>query len=275
MQVPPTPGRSIRPVVLAVCGLLLAIVASVLAWWMLDRAGNRQSPRQRTQLGAHALVGQLDTRADAIARTPGLDTARRGSSFLVFAGGFASNDAIPTDTYGNRWSLLKPPEVYRGYDGRFDLRAYLVLDAKGGPGDVVEMAKPGEPKGELTLVMVEARNAGRLVDVARTYPEPGFRLTSGTVTTDGPALLVASWWGDGGHTRHYAQPGDGFQVIQRFTKLPDSAVQAVVAVREVETAGTYRVHWYNAPRQGAILWLLAFAPEDKTRPAKARAPAPE
>lgn len=249
-----------RTAVLVVCGLLLAIGASVPAWWMLDRAGRAQPTHPRTQLGAHALLGQLDTRADAIARTPGLDTARTGSSLLVFAGGFASNDAIPTDTYGNRWAMLKPPEVYRGYGGRFDLRAYLALDAKGGGAHVVEMTKPGEPKGELTLVVVEARDAGRLVDAARTYPQPGFRLASGTVTTDGPALLVAAWWGDGGHTRHYAEPGDGFKVVERFTRLPDSAVQAVVAVREVDKAGTYRVVWYNAPRQGAILWLLAFAP---------------
>ena len=39
---------------------------------------------------------------------------------------------------------------------------------------------------------------------------------------------------------------------------PNSAVQCVVAVREVMTAGTYNVTWTETPDQGAPLWLFAF-----------------
>lgn len=252
MQTRPTSGRHrVRALVVAV-----ALVMIALAVYFAGRSPG-------SMLGAHALVGQLDMHAESVARTPPLDTARTGSALLMFVGGYSSNDAVPTDTYRNRWQPLAPAELYRGYDGRFDLHTYLAPAAKGGPGHVFQIDKPGVPTGELTLVALEVRNAGRLIAATHTYPAAGYRISSGTVTTDGPALLVATWWGDGRGTRHYAQPDNGFRVIERFTRLPDSAVQAEVAVRHVDRAGTYRVNWYNVPRQGAILWLLAFAPRAK------------
>lgn len=222
-------------------------------------AGQAQLASQgKVALGAHVLVGQEDTRADPVA-TATLDTAAQGSSFVAFVAGFASNDAPPRDGYGNAWRPLAEPVPYRGYDGRFEVRPYLALQGRGGPGHAFRVDKPGNPAGELTLVVVEVRNAGRLVDVAQNYPRPGLRLASGTVTTDGPALLVAFWWGDAKGLRHVAIPGDGFRRIEDFTRLPPrSAVQAVVAVRRVEEAGSYQVTWNTLPRQGAALWLLAF-----------------
>lgn len=223
-------------------------------------------------LGAHALVGQEDRVAAVLARTPALDTAATGSSLLAFVAGYAANDAAPSDNRRSAWRRLAPADAYRGYQGRFDLGAYLASDVRGGTGHVVEVAKPGVPAGELTLVVVEARNAGRLVGAVHSYPQPGLRLTSAAIATDGPALLLALWWGDGDGLRHHVAPGAGFRVIERFTRLPPhSAVQAVVAVREVPRAGSYRVDWYNAPRQGAILWLLAFAPAGA--PAQVQPPA--
>lgn len=233
----------------------------------IDAEQARIAREGRVALGAHALVGQEDTKADPVA-TATLDTAAQGSSFVAFVAGFASNDAPPEDSHRNAWRLLGTPVPYRGYDGRFDVRPYLALDGRGGSGHGFRVDKPGEPAGELTLVVVEARNAGRLVDVARNYPGPGVRLASGTVTTDGPALLVAFWWGDARGLRHVAIPGDGFRRIEEFTRLPpNSAVQAAVAVRRVEQAGRYRVTWNTLPAQGAMLWLFAFAAADAQPPA--------
>ncbi len=91
------------------------------------------------------------------------------------------------------------------------------------------------------------------------YPQSGETLTSGNVTTTGPAMLVAFWWGDGGIREMTAVPNNGFVVIESFLHLPGSSgVQAAVAVRQVDTAGTYSVTWTGQPDQGAILWLLAF-----------------
>ena len=92
------------------------------------------------------------------------------------------------------------------------------------------------------------------------YAPAGTSLSSGTVTTNGPAVLVAFWWGDGLGLRHTAVPDSGFEVIESFTDLPpNSGVQCVVAVREVEKAGSYSLRWATLPAQGAPLWLLAFA----------------
>ena len=246
---------------MAACVLLAVVGVAVFA--QVSRAP--AIDQTRSYLGAHALVGQEDRVAEAVAHTPALAT-EDGSTLLAFVGSFTSNDAVPSDNLGNRWRPLQAPELYRGYDGRFSLGAWLARDIKGGHAQVISVEKPGVPAGELTLVALELRNAGRLVDSSRTYPDAGLQLRSGTVTTDGPALLVAAWWGDGMGLRHFAEPGDGFDVVERFTRLPpNSAVQAVVATRQVDKAGTYSVDWYNAPSQGAILWLLAFAPERNGR----------
>jgi hypothetical protein len=84
-------------------------------------------------------------------------------------------------------------------------------------------------------------------------------MTSGRVTTTGPAVLVAMWWGDGGVKRMTAVPNNGFAVIDSFLKLPDnSGVQCAVAFKQVSAAGSYDVSWTGVPVQGAILWLFAF-----------------
>ena len=256
MDHPPSanrPGKALRNLA-AVVGV--AAVIGAVAWnWPRLRA-KPGAPR----LGAHALVGQEDQRADAVAVTPPLDVAAHGSSLLAFVAGYRTNDAAPTDSAGNQWRLLGAPEAYRGYDGRFDMRAYVAEQARGAHDLRVSVHKPGEPRGELTLVAVEARDAARLVGIARSYPQAALRQVSDSVTTTGPALLVALWWGDAKGLEHRVLPGSGFRVIEDFTRLPpNSAVQAVVAVREVDHAGTWRASWYAWPRQGAVLWLLAFA----------------
>ena len=213
----------------------------------------------RATLGVHTIVGQEDGRADVVARTRPLVSEAHGSAFLAFNAGYVSNAAEPVDNMGNTWKLFGERVVYAGYEGKFDVKCYLVMNGKGGPAQRVEIEKPGVPAGELTLPVVEIRNAGRLVDSAYTYAPADKRLASGTVQTEGPAVLVAFWWGDGFGLRHDAVPDNGFEVIERFTELPPgSAVQCVVAVREVESAGSYSVNWTTTPAQGAPLWLFSF-----------------
>lgn len=95
--------------------------------------------------------------------------------------------------------------------------------------------------------------------VAVNYPDSGSMLTSASVTTTWPATLLAFWFGDQSGLHHSAVPNNGFQIIENFVDLPpNSAVQCVVAARQVTAAGTYNVSWANSPQQGAPLWLLAF-----------------
>jgi hypothetical protein len=249
-------------IMLVVC-LLTVPILDALAW----RPNSARTGLSPTTLGAHALVGQEDGRFNPEVSTPPLNTAESGSSLIVFIAGYAGNDAAPVDSYGNLWHPQGPPVFYRGYHDRFNICAYLALQAHGGRDHRVWQAKQSHPEGEAPLIAIEARNAGRLVDATQVYPQAGLRMTSGSVTTDGPALLVALWFGDGNALQHEVVPTDGFHVIEQFTTLPpNSAVQAVTAVREVDRAGTYQVHWYAAPRQGAVLWLLAFAPSGSVTP---------
>ena len=140
-----------------------------------------------------------------------------------------------------------------------------------------------QPNHRLYIPFVEIIHAGKLQDVAQNYPTPGVTaraanklsrawqgvvggsdttrttLNSGTVTTTGPATLVAVWLGEAYIYNMSAVPGDGFKAIDSYLHLPpNSGVQAAVAVKQVDKAGTYSVTWNGSPAQGAILWLFAF-----------------
>ncbi len=85
----------------------------------------------------------------------------------------------------------------------------------------------------------------------------GRPLTSPAVTTTGPALLVAWWWGDADvRADKTAIPDNGFAVVDAIL-LEGALVQCAVAVKQVELAGTYLVTWAATPLQGAQLWIAA------------------
>lgn len=209
-------------------------------------------------LGAHVFVGQPEGLGVNPAVTPGIGTQEDGSVFIVFNAGYASNDARPVDNYKNTWKPLGKAVTYEGYES-FDVKAYYAIGGKGGPDHRVSIDKPGNAKGELSLPFVEVMHATGVPKVVQTYASPSSEMRSGSITVDGPATLLAFWWGDGGVKRMTVTPGDGFQTIDEFTRLPDeSGVQGVVAWRQVDRAGTYSVSWKVDPSQGASLWIVAI-----------------
>ncbi|WP_243049108.1 hypothetical protein [Dyella sp. RRB7] len=210
-------------------------------------------------LGAHTLL----THSEGMGVTPALstpiDTQPSGSSFLVLNGGYVRNAVAPTDSYANHWKRVGDSVVFHGYDGAFNVTAYVALAGQGGAKHTVRIDKSGYPEGEITVPFVEVTHAGVLKDMAQNYPSPGLVLTSGSVTTTGPATLIAVWWGDAGVKNMSARPNNGFTVIDSYLLLPEnSGVQCAVAFKQVTQAGTYDVSWVGAPIQGAILWLFAF-----------------
>lgn len=234
---------------LRACVALLAVGCSVIA----------HPVSAQVQLGAHTMlkIGEGDGVNPAV--TSPIATRTSGSSLVVFNGGYTNNLTTPTDTYQNSWTQLGDPVIYTPYGGSFAATGYVSILARGGANHTVTIVKNSEPAGEITIPFIEIENAGVLQDVAQNYPESGTTLTSGSVTTTGPATLVALWWGDGSGTMHSAVPNNGFAVIDSFLLLPDnSGVQCAVAVKQVVAAGTYDVTWTDDPDQGAILWLLAF-----------------
>ena len=222
-------------------------------------AAPASQPPATTALGAHLLLTQPNGLGVSPAVSTAVATQPSGSALLLLVGGYASNDAAPTDSYANRWQRIGKSVVYRGYGGSFDVTAYAAMAARGGARQQISVMKSAQPNGEVSVPFVEIRHAARLQDLAQNYPSPGLVVTSGSVTTTAPATLLAFWWGDAGVKRMTATPNNGFAVIDRFLKLPDSSgVQCAVAFREVSAAGTYNVSWTSAPVQGAILWLFAF-----------------
>jgi hypothetical protein len=111
------------------------------------------------------------------------------------------------------------------------------------------------PDDEVTLAAIEIAGT-RVQDFvwSEVLDQP---VTSGKVTTTGPATLVAFWWGDAGvaHDKT-AEPNNGFRVVDAILRA-GPLVQCAVAVKRVEAAGTYDVTWTATPRQGAQLWLVA------------------
>jgi hypothetical protein len=213
----------------------------------------------QVRLGEHTLLWQGYGAGTSPAVTDPIATQPSGSSLIVFNAGFASNTDAPTDSYSNTWTQLGDTVIYRGYQGRFDVKAYVSLMANGGNGHTVSIVKNGQADGEITVPFIEVRNAGDLQGVAQNYPESAPTITSGSVTTTGPATLIAVWWGDATVYDMTAVPGQGFTVIDSLLHLPsNSAVQCAVAYKQVNEAGTYNVTWTQSPAQGAPLWLFAF-----------------
>ncbi|HEY2624254.1 MAG TPA: hypothetical protein VGI53_12475 [Dyella sp.] len=224
-----------------------------------DAPGARPANLSTPTLGAHTLLTHSEGMGVSPAVTAAIDTQPEGSSLIVLNGGYAGNAATPVDSYANHWKRVGGSVVYNGYDGAFNVTAYVVPSAKGGKGHTVSIAKRGNPAGEISVPFVEIMHAGVLKDVAQAYPASGLVLTSGNVTTTGPAILVAVWWGDGAFKHMTTRPDSGFTMIDSYLMLPDnSGVQSAVAYKQVAGAGTYNVSWIGSPIQGAILWLFAF-----------------
>ena len=247
---------------ISLCGLTVASAGAETL--LASRVDPQVSSPLLPMLGAYTLLGQENQNGVSPATTAAITTQGGGSSFLVFAAGYTSNSNPPTDNKSNTWAALGDPVFYDGYGGAFNLKAYLALSGNGGAGHTVSIVKNGYAAGEITVPFVEIRNADSLHASAQNYPT-GAQLTSGSVTTTGPALLLAFWWGDGGGLTHTAVPNNGFTVFASFLDLPPlSAVQCAVAYKQVTAPGTYNVTWTQNPNDdvGAPLWLLAFQSSD-------------
>jgi hypothetical protein len=211
-------------------------------------------------LGAHTLLGVLDGDGAGTETTSPIITQARGSSFVWYEGGYASNSAKPTDNKANATTVTGTPRDYDGYGGTFNFKYWVVENGVGGGGHTLSAVLNGQPAGEVVLGLIEIKGAATLTDASEDYPLRGSPLTSSPVTVSGPATLIAIWTGDNPGTTNSATPGNGFATIDDYTVWPpgETSVQTVVGVREVSAAGSYGITWSATPTQGAILTLLAF-----------------
>lgn len=198
--------------------------------------------------------------------TPKLTTSATGSTIVVSVGrgdGTKFTGATVTDTAGNAPYQKQGPHPYTAFP-ESGTALYTFTGARGGPGFQVTTSTGQNAKGqldEITIAAVEVVEGTQIQDqqwnevVQPSTPVP---VTSKSVTTTGPATLVAFWWGDGfPRTPQSASPDSGFTLIDTNAQETDSFVQCAVAVKNVPAAGTYSVTWTSTPIQGAQLWLVA------------------
>ncbi|MBC7482727.1 MAG: hypothetical protein H7337_12690 [Rhizobacter sp.] len=207
-------------------------------------------------LGAHGLVYNRDGVARAPLSTAALGTRSVGSTLLACVGrGVVSTHAKPTDNKGNAYLQAVSTHTYTLWPSS-GTALYVSEQAAGGAGHVVTAAKPA-PADETTLSVVEVISGGQLGEVKWSEVLAGRPQTSECVTTTGPALLVAWWWGDANvKCDKTAVPDNGFTVIDAIL-LEGALVQCAVAVQQVSEAGTWQVTWTATPVQGAQLWIAA------------------
>jgi hypothetical protein len=209
-------------------------------------------------LGAHALSFFRYRAAtnESTIRTEEMSTARTGSTIIVGVGrGSLGAHALPSDNKGNApYRQLGEAHPYTNwpYSGT---ALYAFTSMSGGSDHVVEVATP--PDDEVTMAAVEVIEGSYVHAFEWNEVLAGNPLRSRSVTTTGPATLVAFWWGDGGVAQDKtAVPNNGFAVVDSVLEAGE-LVQAAVAVKNVSAAGTYDVTWTATPRQGAQLWLVA------------------
>ena len=185
----------------------------------------------------------------------GLATRASGSTLLVCVGRGLQSSVTPTDSAGNAYVQLGEPHTYALWPVS-GTTLYACEKAQGIAGLVVSVGKPIVTD-ETTMSVVEVTAGGLVRDVQWREVLLGQPITSASVTTTGPALLVAWWWGDAGVEEDKTAVADnGFTVIDSILES-GSLVQCAVAVRQVGEAGSYNVTWTATPPQGAQLWLVA------------------
>jgi hypothetical protein len=170
-----------------------------------------------------------------------------------------SQFALPTDSKGNApYRQLGDMHIYSHWKSS-GTALYSLSSAKGGSDFSVKTST--DDHDEITLVAVEVIEGTRIQTSEWnevTLDNGPAAITSKSVTTTGPATLIAFWWGDGfPGSPQSASANNGFQPIETNAQERDSFVQVAVAAKTVSAAGTYDVTWTSDPEQGAQLWLVA------------------
>jgi hypothetical protein len=195
----------------------------------------------------------------------GVLNTQSGSLVLTMAMGWTANHGTPSDSRGNVYSAQGAAHPYQcgGCGTDYETALYKSAGIVGGASHYWSYPLPGRTFGEISAPIVEVRNASHVQDLKYAYANPGggspWTLSAGgSVTTTGPALLIAIWGGGGFGLDHDAVPDSGFQVIDSYLHLgPNSAVQVAVAAKQVGAAGAYSMAWHSTTDDNAACYLIA------------------
>jgi hypothetical protein len=205
-------------------------------------------------LGAHALsfFRYHAGSPSSIATSP--MTTQPGSMIIASVGrGDNTAFALPTDNKGGTAQQIGAMHSYTMWPTS-GTAVYAFADAAGGANHTISTTTL--PDDEITLAAVEVIEGSKIQAYQWNEVTSG-PLTSKTVTTTGPATLIAFWWGDAFAMVNQTATADSGFVVVDSVLVSGSLVQGAVAVRNVTAAGTYHVTWTATPAQGAQLWLIA------------------
>ncbi len=206
--------------------------------------------------GVHALAYyEYDANDRTSITTPPMATQSSGSTILVGVGrGDHSAHATPSDNKGNTYVPLGTSHTYTNWVDSGTALYASQGTLSGGSAHQVTVATAAYD--ETTVAVVEIKNGGSIED-HKWNEDLANPATSLGVTTSGPAVLVAFWFGDGGiGSAHSATPNNGFSIVESLP-LDGGLVQLTVATRAVSAAGTYDVEWDAPSGEGAQLYLVA------------------
>jgi hypothetical protein len=234
---------------------------------VLDAAVS-DAPAAAIAIGAAALAQRIYSTGPATGTlTTGPVTTQPGSLLLASAarGTWSASPGAPTDSYGNAFALAGATHSYADWPTS-QTGLYGIAAATGGANHTFSLAwgDIGGTGDEISLSVVEVRGATSIESSSWVERAAASSITSASVTTKGPAMLVAWWWGSGGvrpmGALHVAVPGDGFTILPAATGLESLSsngyIQVAVAYRAVAAAGTYSVTW-TTDSEGAQLYLVA------------------
>jgi len=209
--------------------------------------------------GAHVLVEQSITVGKSKITSAGINTQTSGSSLVVAAGRGSGSLLVPStisDNMGNSPFVQQGAKLnYAGYPDS-SAALFTFLHAKGGTGHTFSLSDLSSDEG--TLVAVEVKNGLVVHDVKGANVAAGSTLASPSVTTTGPATIVAFCWPGGGYGFSSIGVNNSFTVLDKYGAQDGLSVQAASATRDVSAAGTYGLTWTISPAQDAIVFIIAL-----------------
>jgi hypothetical protein len=245
MQPSPLAGRARTIIVLSTTALTVALFAQLHGYL------KRLPPTLR----GHALAFQrMDGGLSRLQLAP-LAASSVPAVLLVGVGRGDINafSTAPAATVGVRLDALGRPHTYARWPNSGTATYYSLLQPGTHAPTVIADTPPAD---EVTVAAVQI-DGSRVQDHSWVERRPAWKISSGIVTTTGPATLVAFWWGDAGvRYRKHVLPGNGFKLLGGVLES-GALVQSAVAVRHVQHAGTYDMTWTAWPKQGGQVWLIA------------------
>lgn len=239
--------------------------------WIVHTAGTLGAGSGPTGTGQ-----QTDGTASLVALTStdtALEMATQPSNSVMLAvlmrENWTSDPSAPTDNKGNTYAIVNGPNTYSGFPSA-RTALYAKTNAVGGASHVLSATWPlkNSSGAEMSLLAVEVptgRATAIVQDASFVERASAASVTSVSVTTTGPAMLVAFWLGTGGvitvGTAHPGSPQAPFTAIPNADTAVaihnNGYIQGKSAYAYVTAPGTYTATW-TGTSEGAQLYLVAI-----------------